>query len=163
MRESVDQKSAEEGQPWSRLLKFDAAQIEYVKGSTDFIGLNYYSSRVVSPAEEDIFRTPSMERDAYINVWTHESWKRAKSEWLYLAPNGLYKLLNWIRQNYNNIEIIITENGWSDDGQLDDVDRIDYMKSHFEQIHRAIEDGCNVTGHATWSIIDNFEWLRGYT
>lgn len=155
--------SAEEGQPWSRLPKFDATTIEYMKGTTDFVGLNYYTSRVVSPAEEDIFRKPSMERDMYLNIWSDKSWKRAKSTWLYNVPDGLYHLLNWIRVNYNNVEIFITENGWSDDGQLDDVERIEYMTSHFEAIHRAIEDGCHVTGHATWSIIDNFEWLLGYT
>lgn len=35
---------------------------------------------------------------------------------------------SWIKNNYNNIEVIITENGWSDEGQLDDYERIDYLK-----------------------------------
>lgn len=37
-------------------------------------------------------------------------------------------LCSWIKNNYNNIEVIVTENGWSDEGQLDDTERIDYLK-----------------------------------
>lgn len=40
----------------------------------------------------------------------------------------MYLLCSWIKNNYNNVEVIITENGWSDDGQLDDTERIDYLK-----------------------------------
>ena len=37
------------------------------------------------------------------------------------------------------------------------------FKDHLQAILDAINDGCNVTGHTTWSIMDNFEWLQGYT
>ena len=60
--------------------------------------------------------------------------------------------------------MIITENGWSDDGELEDHGRIDYYKTHLTEILKAIvEDECNVKGFTAWSVIDNFEWLRGYT
>lgn len=58
---------------------------------------------------------------------------------------------------------MITENGWSDDGQLNDIGRINYMQLHLKAILEAREMGCDVTGYAHWSIIDNFEWAAGYT
>lgn len=37
--------------------------------------------------------------------------------------------MKWIKENYNNPELIITENGYSDrDGKLDDMDRINYLQ-----------------------------------
>lgn len=37
------------------------------------------------------------------------------------------------------------------------------MSEHLNATLRAINDGCNVKGFAVWSIIDNFEWLAGFT
>lgn len=82
---------------------------------------------------------------------------------MYSVPEGLYQLLLWVKNNYNNTEVQITENGWSDRGELNDVARIEYFEGHYDAVHRAIQDGCYVTAHAAWSIIDNFEWLLGYT
>lgn len=60
--------------------------------------------------------------------------------------------------------MFITENGWSDDGELEDVGRIEYLRGHLQAVLDALlRDRCNVIGHTTWSIIDNFEWMKGYT
>ena len=68
---------------------------------------------------------------------------------------------------------MITENGCAmpdldrvdgrPDGQVLDLDRIDYVHRHLRQIHRAIEDGVPVVGYLAWSLMDNFEWAWGYT
>ena len=75
-----------------------------------------------------------------------------------------WTLRRWIKREYDNPEVIITENGWADDGRLDDVDRVTYLQDHLAQVVDAIRQGdCNVKGYTVWSIIDNFEWLYGYT
>lgn len=164
MRETVDRNSEEEGRSMSRLLTFDSKTIEYVKGSTDFIGLNYYSSVRIKPAvDKNSFKNPSFLSDVFTNHWKDPLWPKGASSWMYSVPEGLYQLLLWIKNNYNNTEVLITENGWSDRGELDDIARIKYFIGHYDAVHRAIQDGCNVTAHAAWSIIDNFEWLMGYT
>ena len=43
-----------------------------------------------------------------------------------VVPWGFRKLLNWIDKEYNNPPVLITENGFSDKGETDDRDRIDY-------------------------------------
>lgn len=76
----------------------------------------------------------------------------------------LFSCYSWIKNEYDNPEVIITENGWSDDGQLNDVGRIDYLKVHLQAILEArTVDECNVTGYTHWSVVDNFEWTRGYS
>lgn len=60
--------------------------------------------------------------------------------------------------------MIITENGWSDAGELNDNGRIEYLRTHLRAVLDARHlDGCAVTGYTHWSIIDNFEWNQGYT
>lgn len=68
---------------------------------------------------------------------------------------------SWFKDQYDNPEIIITENGWSDDGELEDTGRIEYLRGHLQAVLDArLIDGCNVTGHTTWSILDNCEFKR---
>lgn len=38
------------------------------------------------------------------------------------------------------------------------------FQSHLMEVAKAVtDDHCNVTGYAVWSLIDNFEWLSGYS
>lgn len=71
--------------------------------------------------------------------------------YLYVFPI-LFLLLNvcsrWIKDEYNNPDVIITENGWSDDGQLNDDGRIDYLRQHLKEILNAIvNDECNLKAY----------------
>lgn len=72
--------------------------------------------------------------------------------------------LRWVKKEYNNPEVLITESGWSDHGEINDVGRIEYFRDHLEQILDAVlDDDVNLKGYTAWSIIDNFEWRAGYT
>lgn len=80
-----------------------------------------------------------------------------------MEAEGLRRLLSWIKDHYNNPEIIITENGYSDGGGLDDTDRKSYYQIYLAAILDALlEDKVNVTGYTAWSLMDNFEWTFGY-
>jgi len=46
---------------------------------------------------------------------------------LQVVPWGFRKLLNWIAKEYNNPPVLIKENGFSDHGELNDRDRVDYV------------------------------------
>lgn len=166
MIDEIAKRSQREGRPKSRLPEMSDRLRSYIKGSADFLGFNYYSSRLVQFNSSDFNPKlePSWASDTRLIYSTRPEWKRAKSTWLFSVPEGLHDALVWFKNNYNNPRVIITENGWSDDGELNDDSRIDFLKCHLTAISKAINDeGCNVLGYTAWSIIDNFEWLRGYT
>jgi len=166
MVDTIRSNSDLEGFKMSRLPIIDEEQKDLIKGTSDFFFLNYYSSAYAEPANESTGRdwpTPSFLRDTYVFGSQDSKWPVAASPWLRSIPEGLRALLNWIKNEYDNPPLIITENGWSDHGEIEDVDRELYLRGHLQAVQDAIlEDGCNVQGHMTWSIIDNFEWTNGY-
>ena len=44
-----------------------------------------------------------------------------------MVPWGFRKLLTWISEEYNNPPIFVTENGYADEGGLEDDTRIKYI------------------------------------
>lgn len=166
MIDEIAERSKKENRPWSRLPDMSDELKKYIHGSADFLGFNYYSSRYaqLNSTPYDPSSNPTIYDDARIVPSIDASWKRAKSTWLYSVPQGLHDALVWIKNQYENIPVLITENGWSDSGELNDDDRIEYFQSHLMAVAMAINvERCNVIGYTAWSIIDNFEWRRGYS
>jgi len=65
-------------------------------------------------------------------------------------------------QNRNNL--ITTYLKLYSEPELNDQWRIDYYHAYLGQLQRAItEDKVNVKMYTAWSLMDNFEWSRGYT
>lgn len=66
------------------------------------------------------------------------------------------------------LPIYVTENGCGGHDQPDeagnivDKPRISYLRQHIDAMHAAIQDGADVRGYFTWSLLDNFEWGSGY-
>ena len=56
--------------------------------------------------------------------------------------------------------MIVTENGVEDSN---DRLRPRYLIQHIHQMWRAIQQGCPVKGYFHWSLVDNFEWERGWS
>jgi beta-glucosidase len=68
---------------------------------------------------------------------------------------------------YDLPPIYITENGaaMADeliDGEVHDLDRLEYYDQHLNAVNKAIEAGVRVDGYFAWSLMDNFEWAEGY-
>ncbi|XP_055845430.1 myrosinase 1-like [Episyrphus balteatus] len=161
--EEIAENSLKEGRIESRLPDLSGKWKHIIKGAADFVGINYYTSRYVVRAKTPNGKNPSLERDYDLDEISDPKWTRGLSRWLYCVPEGMESILKFIRDEYDNVEVIITENGYSDKGDLNDLDRIHYLKSHLQAVLNAINDGCNVRGYIYWSLIDNFEWQRGYS
>lgn len=163
VRRRIDENSARENHTVSRLPRFTADEMQMLRGSADFLGLNYFTAAYVENGVNDkAVTSPSFLHDMHVLQSYADDWPQAKSTWLRMVPQGLTDLLKWIRDEYANPEVIITENGWSDEGELNDVGRAEYLRGHLQAVLEARRMGCKVTGYSHWSVIDNFEWTQGY-
>lgn len=82
------------------------------------------------------------------------------SDWGWqIDPEGLRYSLNEIYDRYQ-IPVMVVENGLGAydkkeaDGSIQDDYRIDYLRSHIEQMREAVEDGVDLMGYTPWGCID---------
>jgi len=106
-----------------------------IKDCQDFIGLNYY-----------FHSTFPKKRGLPVSDM---GWP--------IYPKGIYYTIKGLKK-YKK-PIYVTENGIAD---KDDSRRAKYIKDHLYWIHQAIEDGLDVKGYFYWSLLDNFEWDKGF-
>lgn len=63
--------------------------------------------------------------------------------------------------------IYVTENGAAfndilDNGEINDVKRLEFIQGYLTSLLKAKKEGVNVNGYFVWSFTDNFEWAEGY-
>jgi len=167
MKARIAAKSIAEGLSQSRLPEFTAEEKLFIKGTHDYFGLNHYTTQLVVSNDRGT-QWPSWDFDRDVEESTDPSWPGSGSSWLFEVPWGLRKLLGWVRDNYGNPPVIITENGVSDDAQtigtLADQQRIRFYTGYINNVLKAVKkDGCNVISYTAWSLMDNFEWGQGFS
>uniref|UniRef100_A0A0K8TVD7 Putative glycosyl hydrolase n=1 Tax=Phaedon cochleariae TaxID=80249 RepID=A0A0K8TVD7_PHACE len=163
MQAKIAVRSEQEGFGKSRLPEFTQEEIKYIKGTYDFLGLNTYSTSLIN-ATDDPDPSRGWSQDAEVIEWQPDEWEGSSSSWLKVVPWGMRKILRWLKETYNNPRILITENGYSDNGTLADDKRISYYQRYMSSLRDAMElDGVDVMGYCAWSMMDNFEWLAGYS
>ena len=127
-----------------------------ISAPIDFLGVNYYRRHVVKAGANGsgpvVVEVPEGEHTAV-------GWE--------VYPDGLHELLVRLHDEYDPPPLYVTENGaaFGDtrrNGTVDDPERTSYIDRHLDAVARAIADGVAVDGYFVWSLLDNFEWARGY-
>jgi beta-glucosidase len=130
---------------------FSKEKMPQAAGTQDFLGLNYYTSdhiRLNLLAPGQFFTRRFFPPDALLS----ESGSIAHD------PAGMVECVKWGHQF--GVPLIITENG-VDDG--DDTLRPQYLLEHVHALWQVINDNYPVEGYFHWTLVDNFEWERGWT
>lgn len=120
------------------------------KGAFDYVGLNYYTNhfRQFKPfGKEQFVEVTKAPKDQLTDM----GWE--------IYPEGMYRSLKMIRR-YTDKPIYITENGIADAA---DTKRAKYIEDHLLVINKAIADGFDIRGFYYWSLLDNFEWAKGFS
>lgn len=135
--------------------------LESISAPTDFLGVNYYTRRLVSHHEGDSFIKAKQVYRPY--------GFRAEFEEFEDWPEALYYTLRRVRDEYGNPPVYVSENGTTtidvlgDDGCVHDPVRVDYLRRHFAAAYQAQREGADLRGYFVWSLLDNFEWGFGFT
>lgn len=117
----------------------------------DYIGVNYYTRDLVDVKHVN-----------FGGFWydvcqeNHHPLEKNSLGWD-VYPQGLYDLL--MRFKRYNLPVFILENGICTD---DDEQRWSYIREHLLALYRAMQGGCRVIGYLYWSLLDNFEWDKGF-
>ncbi|MGK2848682.1 MAG: glycoside hydrolase family 1 protein [Minisyncoccota bacterium] len=130
---------------FNRLLKYGADYgwnhffLKRIRRHQDFIGLNHYNRNVI---DNGFNKNPNI-------VQTDFGWE--------YCPSSIYQAL--IELKTYRKPIYITENGLAD---ANDTLRQLFIPKALASVHQAINDGVDVRGYFYWSLLDNFEWDKGY-
>jgi beta-glucosidase len=159
---------------WAFVRDGDLAQIHQPLAN---LGINYYSPAYVRRLPGAV---PPTREQAAARGW-HGAHPGAETiEWLppdgeltamgwSQHPEGLRDLLVRVAALYPGLPLVVTENGsaWDDvvspDGLVHDPQRVNYLRAHIKAIGQALDAGVPLQGYFAWSLLDNFEWARGYT
>ncbi len=125
----------------------------------DWLGINFYRRSVIAAGDD----LPPIDyrRVSPPGEYTEMGWE--------VSPGGLYDILKYVHDRYAPPALFVTENGaaFADvletSGRVHDERRVAYLREHFRQAHRAIQDGVPLKGYFVWSLMDNFEWAYGYS
>jgi beta-glucosidase len=117
----------------------------------DFVGLNYYSRTLVDVTSWWIGNLL-----AETCSKGHHSVKKNSLGWD-IYPEGLCQVL--VKLKRYALPVMITENGIC---TSDDDLRWEFLSAHLRSIRLAMDEGVNVTGYLYWSLLDNFEWDKGF-
>ncbi|NXQ59867.1 LCTL protein, partial [Anthoscopus minutus] len=166
MKNYVGRKSAQQGLGTSRLPTFSVQEKIYIKGTSDFLGIGHFTTRYVLQKNFPFLQVSSYHTDHNLAELVDPNWPAPGPKWLYSVPWGFRRLLNFIKTQYGNPLIYVTENGVSETvqcPQLCDEWRIQYLKGYINEILKALNDGVNVKAYTAWSLLDKFEWNKGFS
>jgi beta-glucosidase len=131
-----------------------------LKFDFDFIGLQNYTREIVKYS----FFTP------YIQASLVKASKRkvpiTAMGWE-VYPASIYHILKKYNEYPQIKKIYLTESGAAfpdelADGKVDDPQRVEYLQQYLQQVLKAKDEGCKISGYFIWTLTDNFEWAEGY-
>jgi beta-glucosidase len=140
--------------------KVESGDMEAIGSKLDFVGLNVYTADYVEADASS---------KGYAIIPRPTSYPHMGASWINVVPECAYWSIRNVTDLWHPKAIFITENGCASDdvpnavGEIEDIDRVMYLRNHIANVHRAVVEGYPVKGYFLWSLLDNFEWCDGYS
>lgn len=161
----------------SRLPTFSSADRRILlQNKLDFVGVNHYTTEYVKDCMFSPCGLGGIERSNGYRDTTGERnglpiGTPTAMPGFYVVPYGMEKMVMYVKERYGDLPMFVTENGFAQASSknatakdlLDDSDRAEYLESYLTSLSNAIRKGADVRGYFAWALVDNFEWLYGYT
>ncbi len=74
-------------------------------------------------------------------------------------PEALEHVIRKVHEDFKG-DLIVTENGVA---VSDDSRRVEFIRRALAGVENCLTDGIPVKGYCYWSLMDNFEWQKGYS
>ena len=74
-------------------------------------------------------------------------------------PEALEQVIRRVHEDFKG-NLIVTENGVA---VSDDSRRVEFIRRALQGVENCLNDGIPVKGYCHWSLMDNFEWQKGYS
>jgi beta-glucosidase len=132
--------------------------LDLIAGKVDFCGWNNYLGAWVRAGRDG---APEV-------LGFTDQHPRADTSWLRWLPQAIRWVVQHANEAYGPRPAYITENGCAyaigpdRNGEVLDTDRITFLDAYLTVLQGAIAAGLDVRGYFHWSLMDNFEWERGY-
>lgn len=147
-------------------IVFEAGDEEILRnGTVDYLGFSYYMSTTVK-SDKEVEQDRNMTNGGLAQSVENPYIKASDWGWS-IDPTGLRYTLNRFYDRYQ-IPLFIVENGFGavdtveEDGSIHDPQRIDYLRSHIEELMKAVNyDGVDLLGYTPWGIIDIVSFTTG--
>jgi beta-glucosidase len=122
--------------------------------TNDYLGINYYGRHRLKFNLREVGMlfteaVPAPPASAWPEPWADRE----------VYPEGLYQFIIELYRRYQK-PIYITENGMAD---ATENSRPAFILTHLAAVHRAIQAGADVRGYDYWTLVDNYEWVEGWT
>lgn len=150
------------------ILKINYFEKKLIENNTvDFLGVNYYAP--VRLKEKKIDK-PLISRGSFFEQAIHPLSRINDDRGWEIFGKGLYDIAIWIKNEFNNIEWFVSENGigisneekFLNEGKVIDSYRISFYEEHLYWLNQAIKKGANCIGYNVWTLCDNWSWLNAF-
>ena len=130
-------------------------------GRVDYVGINYYSPRYIRSFPGLLHPLEALPCFSFVEPLCFSGGRPdvvRGDNGNEVHPEGLFELI----EDYASygLPLIVTENGIA---ATEGRKRSWFIVKHLEQVERALRQGYRVEGYLHWSLLDNFEWLDGYS
>ena len=115
--------------------------LPYIK-EDDFLGVQNYTRTLYGPQGQ-----LSASEGAELTQMEYEFY-----------PQALEHVIRKVAEEFKG-DLIVTENGIA---TADDARRVAFIRQALDGVQHCIADGIPVKGYFHWSLMDNFEWQKGY-